>query len=342
MIASSVALILLGSVVSLEVQASASPHATTRPTFVNPLKRDGADPWLAYVNGEYYLTTTSGSDVRLRHARRLADLTTAEDQVVWKDSTPGRSKHIWAPEFHRLRNEAGEYRWYLYYTAAGEEEPSHRMFVAESAADDILGPYAYKAQLRTDRNDEHYAIDGTVFEGAEGAHYFVWCGRPSDAGQGLFISRMTNPWTLEGDRVALEADGFGCRHVREGPAMLKHAGRILLVYSMCGASTPDYRLGMLVADQADDLLNPSTWKQHGKVLFSRNDPAGVFGPGHNQFFKSPDGGEDWIVYHAKTTTRDTYADRSARAQRFEWDADGFPVLGKPVAEGEPVESPGGE
>ena len=326
------------------VLAQTSPPPAASPelnTFVNPLKRNGADPWMQYINGEYYLCTTTAVDVRLRHAKRLADLSEAKDLVVWSDTTPGRSKHIWASEFHRLKNGDGAYRWYLYYTAAGDRDESHRMFVAESASDDILGPYTFRAQLQTDPKDEHYAIDGTVFE-LGGERYFAWCGRPSEAGQGLYLSKMSDPWTLVGPRIYLRADWFGCEHVREGPAFLHRNGRIFLTYSMCGASTPDYRLGMLVADENADLMDPASWKQHDKVVLSRNDAAGVYGPGHHQFFTSPDGKEDWIVYHAKTTTRDTYADRSTRAQRFEWDANGYPVFAPPVAEGEAVKAPSGE
>jgi GH43 family beta-xylosidase len=99
---------------------------------------------------------------------------------------------------------------------------------------------------------------------------------------------------------------------------------------------------MLVADESADLMDPASWKQHEKILLSRNDKAGVYGPGHHQFFTSPDGKEDWIVYHAKTSTRDTYADRSARAQRFTWDENGYPVFTPPVAEGESLASPSGE
>jgi GH43 family beta-xylosidase len=335
--------VLLGGATAILAQPSTSEFATTQPanTFVNPLKRDGADPWMLYVDGEYYLSTTTAIDVRLRHAKRLVDLASAKDIVVWKDATPGRSKHIWAPEFHRLKNEVGEYRWYLYYTAAGDRDESHRMFVAESATDDILGPYTFKAQLRTDPKDEHYAIDGTVFE-VGGRHYFAWCGRPSEAIQGLYISSMANPWTLSGTRTYLKADGFGCKDIREGPAFLVKDDRAFLFYSMCGASTPDYRLGMLVANANAELLDPAAWKQHDRVLLSRNDKAGVYGPGHHQFFKSPDGTEDWIVYHAKTTTRDTYGDRSTRAQRFEWDAQGYPVFAAPAAERESLVAPSGE
>lgn len=325
-----------------------NPAVSTMPgtqpalTFHNPIKANGADPWMAYVDGWYYLSATNSRDIRLRRAKHLSELASAKDEVVWTDATPGRDHWMWAPEFHRLDDGNGKCRWYCYYTAADREhEPSHRMFVLESTTDDIRGPYAFKAQLKTDPADKYYAIDGTVFE-ANGQHYFAWCGRPSETGQGLFLSKMANPWTLQGDRVGLKADGFGCPVVREGPEALKHDGKVFLIYSMCGADTPDYRLGMLVADENADLTDPKSWRQYPKVVFARNDAAKVYGPGHNFFFKSPDGKQDWIVYHAKTTTRPTYGDRATWSQPFTWNADGTPNFCEPVAAGVELAEPSGE
>lgn len=325
----------------LAAQVAGEP-ATRPATFRNPLKARGADPWMQYVDGWYYLATTTGSDVQLRRARKIADLHNAEDVVVWKDAAPERSHGVWAPEFHRLSSPDGD-RWYLYVTAFdGKDDNHHRMFVAQSTTDSVMGPYETKAKLLTDPQDAFYAIDGTVFTRPDGSLYFIWCGRPSPTGQGLYISRMSNPWTLEGERVYLEADGFGCNVVREGPVILKHARRMFLVYSMCGADTPDYRLGMLVADENADPLDVKQWKQHPKVLFSRSDENRVYGPGHNSFFKSPDGSQDWIVYHAKTTARLTYADRTTRAQPIRWNADGTPDFGIPAAESTDIPVPSGE
>ena len=311
-------------------------------TFHNPLKRAGADPWIAYHDGWYYLTSTTGKDIRMRRARTLERLKTAQDKTVWDDDTPGRNMNFWAAEFHRLDDGRGHTRWYGYYTASGPAEPSHRMFVIESAGDDPAGPYHFKAKLQTDPKDEFYAIDGGPFRTPNGTLYFAWCGRPSPHGQGLFLSKMKSPWELQGDRVALEADGFGCDYVREGPVALQHDGRVFLVYSMCGASEPQYRLGMLVAaDATADLTDPKSWRQHPKVMLSRNDAAGVYGPGHNYFFKSPDGTQDWIVFHGKTTTENTYADRAARAQPVAWTADGLPDFGVPLANDAEIEEPSG-
>lgn len=312
----------------------------SRPTFRNPLKRDGADPWMIVDDGWYYLSTTTVNDIRLQRARRLSELAKAPSQVVWKDDHPARFRDIWAPEFHRLEGEAGP-RWYLYYTASDGDDTHHRLYVAESRGTDPLGPYTFKAKLKTDPDDRYYAIDGTILK-HEGSLYFLWCGRPSTTGQGLYLSRMSNPWTLTGPRVALAADGFGCPVVREGPVTLQRDGRIFLIYSACPADTPDYKLGMLVADAESDLMDPASWKQHPTPVFERDDENRVFGPGHNAFFKSPDGKEDWIIYHAKSGTRRTYQDRSTRAQRFDWNRDGTPNFGRPFSLSTEIPAPSGE
>ena len=70
--------------------------------------------------------------------------------------------------------------------------------------------------------------------------------------------------------------------------------------------------------------------------------AATYGPGHNGFFRSPDGTEDWIVYHGKETDEYTYAGRSTRAQKIAWRADGTPDFGRPVPRGVPLAVPSGE
>jgi GH43 family beta-xylosidase len=328
--------------------AQAKPARTrlTRPnflaTFSNPLKADGADPWMTFYKGFYYLTTTTKGDIKMRRARRIADLKEAVDVSIFRDETPGRPGDIWASEFHLLDAGDGP-RWYLYYAAAlPGNEAERRLFVAQSAGEDPSGPYTLRAQLQTDAADEHFAIDGTVLKLPNGALYCLWCGGPSPAGQGLYIAKMSNPWTIDGPRTYIEASGFGCPSIREAPQVLQRGGKIYLTYSMCGASTPDYRLGMLVAEANSDLLDPRAWRQHPELMLARVDQRGVYGPGHNFFFKSPDGTEDWIVYHAKTTSTDSYDDRTTRAQKITWNADGTPEFGLPLSTATNVPVPSGE
>lgn len=331
--------------VSICFPSGAAESSFSKPsmksTFRNPLKQDGADPWMTYYKGWYYLTTTTAVDIKMRRARRIGELKEAPDQVIWKDDTPGRQKDMWATEFFLFDGGHGP-RWYGYYTAADGIEPNHRMYVIESAGDDPMGPYTFKAQVQTDPNNEFYAIDGTVLQLPNGQLYFIWCGRPSVAGQGLYISRMTNPWTTVGPRIYLEVSGFGCEHVREGPITLVRNGKVFLIYSACDASTPDYKLGWLQADIGSDLMNPALWKQNPRPVFARVDQWGVFGPGHNFFFKSPDGTQDWIVYHAKLGTNRTFGDRVTRAQPFTWNADGTPNFGLPLPPDADIGVPSGE
>lgn len=296
--------------------------AAADKTFQNPLN-PGPDPWMIYHEGNYILTTTQGDAIRMWQAPILAGLKTAKPVTVWKDQNPSRSRGIWAPEAHCFSN-----HWYIYYTATSSDkkDDNHRTHVIESDTASPLGPYHYKARLFNPAND-HYAIDGTVFQNFDGALYFLWAARP---GHVLYISRMANPYTLQGDGVCLPADGFGCEEVREGPEVLRRNGKIFLVYSICDTGKPDYKFGMLIADEHADLLKPSSWKQHPSPVFVRSDVNGVYGPGHNGFFRSPDGTEDWIIYHAKTTSAYTYSGRTTRAQRFTWNADGTPNFGIPL------------
>jgi GH43 family beta-xylosidase len=56
--------------------------------------------------------------------------------------------------------------------------------------------------------------------------------------------------------------------------------------------------------------------------------------------KSPDGTEDWIIYHAAKHSGAGW-DRNLRAQKFTWQADGSPDFGTPVSAGVPLTVPSG-
>jgi GH43 family beta-xylosidase len=293
---------------------------------------------MVYHDGYYYLTATSSTEIKMRHAASITQLATAEDITVWQDDTPSRCHQIWAPEFYLLNGPNGR-RWYLYYTASDGNDIKHRLHVLESQADDPLGPYEYKAQLLTDSEDAFYGIDAGILQTGDGALYLLWAGHP---GHVLFISMMADPWTLRGDRVQLPASGFGCDEVREGPVALRRNGKIFLVYSACDTGKPDYQLGMLIADEGADLLHVRSWRQCPAPVFTRCDENGVYGPGHNGFFFSPDGKEDWIIYHAKTTSEYTYKGRTPRAQKFGWNADGTPDFGVPLPLDADIPVPSGD
>ena len=300
-------------------------------TFQNPLN-PGADPWMGYADGEYHLATTQGDCVRLWSARSINGLKSAKPVKIWE-----RGIGVWAPEFHKLPGMGG-LRWYCYFTKTDGEDARHRMFVMQSKTDSIKGPYDKPKQLRTDPIDEFYAIDGNVFENGRQL-YFVWAGHP---GHVLYISKMKDPMTLEGKRVNIPASGFGCPDIREGPYVIAHGGRLFLTYSACDAQKPDYKVGYLWADAKSDPMKPDSRHQLEQPLLERADANGVFGPGHHGFFKSPDGKQDWIAYHGKTSSELSYKGRSTRAQPLQWNAAGFPEKVLPLPLAKALELPSGD
>lgn len=306
-------------------------HPVAGGTFRNPLN-PSADPWMGYADGEYHLATTQGDCVRLWSARSITGLKDAKPVMIW-----GKGKGVWAAEFHQLQGRKGR-RWYCYFTQTDGADIRHRMYVAESKTGSVKGPYADPTLLKTDPKDEFYAIDGHVFE-QKGQLYFLWAGHP---GHRLYISRMSDPMHLEGERVLIPASGFGCDEVREGPYVISHGGRVFLTYSACDTGKPDYKVGCLWADAKSDLMKVESWTQMNEPLLARADQNRVFGPGHHGFFKSPDGREEWIVYHGKTTDAYTYKGRSTRAQKLEWDDKGFPKKVVPLPLDADIVVPSGE
>lgn len=309
----------VGALVAFSLHAEPPPPPGT---FRNPIN-SSADPWMGFVDGYYYLATTQGNRVEICKARSIGDFATAKPKVLWE-----KGKGVWAPEFHRLRGPNGV-RWFCYFTKTDGADKAHRMFVMESRGPRIDDAYGPPVQVRTDPEDEFYAIDGTVFVHPNGRVYFLWAGHP---GHRLFISEMASPTRLKGERQLIEASGFGCEEVREGPFILTHGNRIFLTYSVCHTGKPDYKVGTLWTTVDKDPMKPESWTQVETPILARADENGVYGPGHHSFFKSPNGREDWIAYHGKTTSEFTTQGRTTRIQKVEWTPDGMivPIVPLPL------------
>lgn len=304
----------------------------------NPILPSGPDPFIAVHDGAYYITHTTGRDIRIRKASTLTGLATAPPVQVWTDSDPARCCNLWAPELHRLPAPGGR-RWYLYYTAGPRTCcAQQRMHVLESEADDPLGPYHYKARL-SDAAHDFWAIDPTVLSDDQGRFYVIYSGTPQDRmrhekPQYLYIAGLENPWTIRGERILLseplydwERRGGG---VNEGPAVLRRGGKIFVAFSASGCYTDDYAIGLLETSSSSNLLDPAAWKKHPAPWLTRNDEAGVFAPGHNSFFRPPGSGEDWIVYHANARAGlGCGGARSPRVQLIRLSPAGLPLVDRP-------------
>lgn len=324
----------------------------SQQTFTNPLLPSGADPWVSYQDGYYYYTNTTGGNITLWKTKNIGSLKSAEKKVVWTPPATGPySKEIWAPELHFLNG-----KWYVYFAADGGSNIDHRMYVIENATKDPLeGTWVMKGQLNLPENK--WAIDASVFEN-KGKMYVIWSGWKGDVNgqQDIFIAQMKNPWTAKGKRTLISEPNLpwethgdlnnpnDVKHVNvnEGPEILKHKNHLFLIYSASGCWTDYYALGMLTADVNANLLNASSWKKSDQPVFKQSPENKVYAPGHNSFFKSPDGKEDYILYHANSEPgQGCGRHRSPRMQKFTWNADGTPHFGIPVAAGVSLPLPSG-
>ncbi len=318
-------------------------------TFTNPLLPSGADPWNIYKDGYYYYTHTLQDSLVIWKTKNLADLKSAEKKTIFvPPAGTAYSKELWAPEIHFLEN-----KWYVYFAADDGNNNNHRMYVLENdSADPLLGTWEFKGKVG-DRSDK-WAIDGSVFH-HKNKLYMVWAGWEGDVNekQEIYIAKMKNPWTIKGKRAKISSPQFEWeKHgdlndpnnpphvdVNEGPQILRNKDNLFLIYSASGCWTDFYALGMLTF-KGRKLTDPSAWIKSEQPVFKQSAENGVYAPGHNSFFKSPDGTEDWILYHANSEPGQGCGRfRSPRAQKFTWSADGTPNFGKPVREGVEIPVP---
>lgn len=342
----SLILCVLAALLALVATTQPASAADGRP-YTNPLKSfKGADPWLQYHDGNYYLITTTFTGILgIRKSPTLAGLAGAPNVQVWSDTTSTRNTNIWAPEMHLFNG-----HWYVYYSAGQGGAAccdSQRTHVLESAGTDPMGPYTYKGSLTgSNLTPGGWLIDASVLQ-AGNKLYLVGSGFINGGTQSLVIAPLSNPYTPASSTFTvissptLDWERSGAP-VNEAPEPLCHNGRTFLTYSASYCNTADYKLGQLELTGSDP-LNPASWTKKQTPVFQRNDDGGAYGPGHNGFFTSPDGTENWIVYHANSTSGGGCGNgRTTRAQEFTWNADGTPDFGTPVALGTTLPGPSGE
>ncbi|KAL8820884.1 MAG: hypothetical protein Q9191_007422 [Dirinaria sp. TL-2023a] len=264
---------------------------------------------------------------------------------------------LWAPEIHNIDN-----RWYVIFTAdsdADSPQPevdmycdyscpavNHRMFVLESSGSDPwTSSYTLKSQLDT---YGQFAIDGTYFQHSTGLYHIYSCwyraydGWPSN----LCITKMSNPYTVASNfsqRQILsvpsnpwEKTPYGRPlNVRlssnEGPEQLTNpaTGQTFIIYSAARSDNRNYCLGQLKLVGSDP-MNVQDWRKNNEgCVFYQNALEEAYGVGHASFTTSPDGKENWIVYHGMRNPTNGWAARTIRTQRFEWKQDGTPNFPRP-------------
>lgn len=327
-----VTLLLLGSMIAM---AGLAAGEAFNDGFYNPVRSESmlGDPWMVEHDGMYYYTQSDGATVTITPSKAISGqmFRTAQSHTIFTGALYGLTE-IWAPELHFYDG-----HWYALFAAdTDHNNVLHRMYAIKSETDDILGAYGDPVMLELP--DGQWAIDGTHFE-HEGKLYHIWSGWKDEAEgstiwrQYLYICEMETPDKVaEGaERVRISAplklwESFVLPQ-NEGPTILKSPeGTVYLVYSGNFSGSDDYCLGLLKL-VGEDPLDPKAWEKFPDPIFASDKENRVYAPGHCSFVKSPDGTEDWIIYHMAKRAGAGW-DRLACAQKIKW-VDDTPVLGTP-------------
>lgn len=307
-----------------------------------PLVPQRADPYVyRHTDGYYYFTgSVPAYDViELRRSRTINGLSDAEPVVIWKkhDSGP-MSKHIWAPELHFIDG-----AWYIYFAAGRAENIwDIRPYVLECKGDDPLaGPWIERGMMRRADSDttsfSGFSLDATTFE-HRSERYFIWAEKTS-FGSGLlasnlYIAKMESPTKLKTDAIQLSTPDYDWERVGfwvdEGPAVLKHGGRIFVTFS-ASATGACYCMGILEASEDADLLDRNSWRKSRYPVLKSIPEKNIYGPGHNSFTVAEDGVTTLCVYHARPYEKivgDPLYDpnRHARVLEVRFTDDGRPIF----------------
>lgn len=314
-------------------------HNLKETEYNKPLILNRADPHVyKHKDGYYYFTASvpSYDKIILRRSKTIEGLADADEVIIWNKHEKGEmSHHIWAPEIHYLDN-----CWYIYFAAGrAEDKWAIRPYVLECKDENpLLGTWTELGKMQAADEDEFsfrsFSLDATVFED-NGERYYVWAEK---VGVGkmisnLYIAQMETPYKLKTIQVLLTTPDYDWERVNywvdEGPSVVKRDGKIFLAFS--GSATGAcYCVGLLYANEGDDLLDPESWTKLRYPVLKTDEEKGIYGPGHNSFTKSEDGTKDIMIYHARQYDEiigDSLYDpnRHTMMLEVEWE-DGMPVF----------------
>lgn len=267
--------------------------------------KHNADPFATKINGKYYFIATAPryDYIALRESDSLCDLDKAEEKIIWKKHDEGdMSGYIWAPELHYIDG------CYYIYVAASRSDNIWRIrpYVLKCDGNPIEDKWEELGEMIPAEGDgfsfNSFSLDMTVFEN-KGKHYAVWAEKIGcwKGISNLCIAEMESANKLKTKQVILSTPTYEWERVdewvEEGPAVLKHNGKLYLTYS-ASATGACYCMGMLTIDENDEILNPNRWVKERYPVLKTDASLEVYGPGHNSFVQD-ENGNDMCVFHAR-------------------------------------------
>ena len=254
--------------------------------FKNPMQT-GADPFVLFYEGKYYMYSTTETGKVLVGANDFATETDEGDGIYVYVSNDMKSwekhgyalkkgdsigeKWFWAPEVL-------EYRGKFYMVYASEEH------IAIAVASHPHGPFRQeeKRWLR-----EGKSIDGSFFVDDDGTVYLYYV--RLDGQNRIYVAKMKDDLSgieeeYENCLIAAEEpwETLDCL-IAEGPFVLKHKGLYYLTYSCNHTRCIDYAIGYAVSKSPTGPFE----KFAGNPILRRK--GKLIGVGHHSFARAEDG-----------------------------------------------------
>lgn len=305
-----------------------------------------SDPCVTEYHGKYYLSSSGTHNIQLRIADTIEGTFDAEPTVIYRIPLENGLHFVgtWAAELHEIDGVL-----YLFTSLCENGQWIHVKSVILRCNGDPADPNSWEATRKcvkidgSDLTEGGISLDMTWFRD-NGRDYVMWSDRKIHYGADdkhfeagtadVYIATIDpkKPWQLTSDPHCVVRPMYGWDRyetpVDEGPYLLRRGDDLFVTISGSSTSMGDlYDVGLLHAKSGADLLQEENWTWLSYPLLTKESVPGEYGPGHNNFVKDPDTGDDLMIYHAiPHDENDKTLFRQPGIRRVHWAKNGLPYL----------------
>ena len=305
-----------------------------------------SDPCVTEYHGKYYLSSSGTNHIQLRIADTIEGTFDAEPTVVYRIPLENGLHFVgtWAAELHEIDGVL-----YMFTSLCENAEWIHVKSYILRCNGDPADPNAWEAPQKcvkidgSDLTEGGISLDMTWFRD-QGTDYVMWSDRKIHYGvdnehfeagtADIYIATVDpkKPWQLTSEPRCVVRPMYGWdryeTEVDEGPYLLRRGDDLFVTISGSSTSMGDlYDVGLLCAKSGSDLLKKESWTWLGYPLLTKESVPGEYGPGHDNFVKDPDTGDELMIYHAIPHDKnDKTLQRQPGIRRVHWAKTGLPYL----------------
>lgn len=303
-----------------------------------------SDPCVTNYHGKYYLSSSGTHHIQLRIADTVEGTFEAEPVVVYRIPLENGLHFVgtWAAELHEIDGVL-----YMFTSLCENAEWIHVKSYILRCNGDPADPASWEEPQKcvkidgSDLTEGGISLDMSYFRD-RGRDYVMWSDRKIHYGVDSFEAGTADiyiatvdpkrPWQLTSEPRCVVRPMYGWdryeTEVDEGPYLLRRGDDLFVTISGSSTSMGDlYDVGLLRAKSGADLLNAQSWTWLPYPLLTKESVPGEYGPGHNNFVKDPDTGDDLMIYHAVLhDENDKTLHRQPGIRRVHWAKTGLPYL----------------